>query len=355
MMSVVVGVLETPNRIRTESGGYIPIEGLDMRAAWSWLRLQAGRKIDDEIKEAMKREAEKQGLTALPREDRYKILMNILESFLGSEQRKVQFILSSLDTKAPYVKAVASTAHLLIPPEEVQAVANRILSSASLEILQEPALQGLVATQEGEYAGLKVGLHLDPGDILTRRAISVSSYVQTILCTNPLTWAGIGGFGRFGLKGGRYERILRIQKRSELEPRLLKAVDAGIKNIEKLKSMVEYAKENKVPEHEARVILTAFSKAYGIGDKVIAELLQRLKKEDKTTYGMSQAASWEARHGQAFKENAHHARQSMATIGAASLLIDEPAVTYEKAKRWLGEHFRDWLKRKGREFLGEWT
>jgi len=352
-MSVVVGTLERPDIIRTKSGEKIPVDVFDMRAAWSWLRLQAGRKIDDEIKAAIRKEGEKRGYQ-LDRLQRRKILMDFVVSHISGEQRETQFII--LDDKGiREIKAVASLHHLLIPPEEVQAAAEKILSSAKLSILQEPALQGLVSVQKGEYAGLKVGLHLDPGDILTRRAISVSSYVQTILCTNPLTWAGIGGFNRFGLKGGRYERILRIQKRSELEPRLLKAVDAGVKNIEKLKSMVEYARENRVPEHDARVILTAFSKAYGIGDKVIVELLQRLKEEDKTTYGMSQAASWEARHGQAFKENVHHARQSMATVGAASLLIDEPAVTYEKAKKWLGEHFRDWLKKKGREFLGEWT
>jgi len=352
MMSVVIGTLERPDIIRTKSGEKIPVDVFDMRAAWSWLRLQAGRKIDNEIKEAIRREEQKRK-QRLDREERRKILMDFVASHIGGEQRETQFILSSAMDETE-IKAVASLHHLLIAPEEVQAVAKNILSSANLSILQEPALQGLVATQEGEYAGLKVGLHLDPGDILTRRAISVSSYVQTILCTNPLTWAGIGGFNRFGLEGGRYERILRIKKRAELEPRLIKAVESGVKNIEKLKSMVEYAKTNKVDPKEARVILTAFSKAYGIGDKVIVELIDRLKKEDKTTYGMAQAASWEARHGQAFKENVHHARQSMATVGAASLLIDEPAVTYEKAKRWLGEHFKEWLKKKGREFLGEW-
>jgi len=342
-MSVVVGVLETPNIIRTEEGERISISGIHGRAAWSWLRLQAGRRIDDEIKQAIEAEAQRRKMEVkdLPRDVRYDVVLGMLEQMLENTQRPVQYIIDG-----DYVKAVASTQHLLIPPEEVQAVANQILAErGGLKFKTDPILEGLVATDEKEVAGLYLGFHLHPGDILTRRAISVSSWIYTILCTNPLTWAGIGNFGRFGI-GSEHERVLRIQKKSELRPRLEKAIDEAAKNIDTLKQMVEYAKKNKVDPKEARVILTAFSKSYGIGDKVIQELLERLNVEDKTTWGMSQAASYVARHGENFRKTPEgqksRARQSMATVGAASLLIEDPSLTYEKAMKWLKGKLPEW-------------
>jgi len=332
---VLIGELADLNKVRTEEGEQT-VRGFQDRAMWSWLRLQRGRSVDAEIQEA----AKEMGAMATPI-DRTAVLEElILEHLIDTrKQRQLQYIIAD-----GQIKAVATTKHLLIPPEEVVAVAYDVLDAARVKGEGDPSLRGIVATTE-EVGGLRYGFHVFPGDILTRRAISVSSYVQVIMCLNPLTWAGIGNFGRFGL-APEHERILRIQKRTELRPRLEAAIKGAGQEISALKKMVEYAKKNKTDPREARVILSAFSKAYELGDRVIQELLGRLQEEDPTTYGMSQAASWTARHGESFRKipegQESHARQSMAVVGAASLLVEDPHLTYEKAMTWLKGKLPEW-------------
>jgi len=330
-VSVCIGTLRNSGMIRSETGEVIPME-FEGRAAWSWLRLQHGRSIDAEIKAALG-EKKKEG-------ERLAELMNFLDRSIPTSQRQTQFIYETTE-KGTIVKAVASLDHLLIPPEEVERVAHEILADRQIRYNVDATLEGLVSVDPQEVAGLYVGFHLHPGDILTRTAISVSSYLYTIICTNPITWAGIGGFGRFGVdnKAQEFERVLRIQKKSELRPRLEKAIDETTKMMDRLKGMVDFAKTNNVDPKEARIILGAFTKAYGLGDKVLTELLGRLRLEDKTTFGMAQAASYEARHGEAFRETPEgqkpKARSSVATIGAAALTIQDPKDVAEKCRKWL--------------------
>lgn len=330
---VLVGTLADLDRVRTLQGE-AKVKGFDDRAMWSWLRLHYTKQIDEEIKKV----AEQMGLKSKDRTPALQEL--ILEHLIDSrKQREIQYIIS--DGK---IKAVATTKHLLIPPEEVEAVAYEVLKTSKLEVDRDPNLKGLISNTD-TVGGLRYGFHVFPGDILTRRAVSVSAYVGVIMCLNPLTWAGIGNFGRFGL-APKHERILRIQVKSELRPRLEAAVQGAGKEISALKKMVEYAKANKVDPREARIILSAFSKSYSIGDKVVQELLGRLESEDRTTYGMSQAASYVARHGESWKKpkegQEEHARQSMAVVGAATMLVKDPKVTCEKALHWLKGQWPEW-------------
>jgi len=328
---VLIGTLADLNKVRTEEG-IREVQGFQDRAMWSWLRLHNTKRVDEEIQKAAEDMKVKEKTPVLEE--------LILEHLVDSRhQRQLQYIVVGGE-----IKAVATTKHLLIPPEEVEAVAYDVLKAAQVQIEEDPHLKGLIATTE-TVGGLRFGLHVFPGDILTRRAVSVSAYVGVIICLNPLTWAGIGNFGRFGL-APEHERILRIQKKAELRARLETAIKGATGEVSALKRMVDYAKTNNVDPREAKIILSAFSKSYGIGDKAIQELLGRLESEDRTTYGMSQAASWTARHGESFRKTPEgqetHARQSMAVVGAASLLVKEPEVTYEKAMKWLQGQWPEW-------------
>jgi len=312
---VVVGELTNPQTIKTAENS-VKIGEWDDRARWSWLRLQRGRRVDDEIKASL--EAEKEW-------------SDIFKQLMPQKQRPVQYIMIDGD-----VKAVASTKHLLIPPEEVTEAARDICTRQELE--QDYALDGLIG-REGEVAGIQVGWQIDPGNILTRRAISVSSWASTVLCTNPLSWAGIGNFGRFGLKP-EHTRVLRIQDKTELRPRLERAITTARKEVKALEDLIERSKTTKVKPQEARMILAAFAKAYRIGLKSIKEVTRLLEVHPRTTYGMAQAASWEARHGESFRKTADgevstRTRQAMATVGAACLLIEQPEPTYQQAMKWL--------------------
>jgi len=345
---VLIGTALSPTSIYTEDGNIFKVKGFSGRALWSWLRLQQGRKIDEEIKLAVAPYREKLENKKISfAEYKYelkKILKNMMETSLSENQRTIQYII--INGK---VKAVASLKHLLIPPEEVMAVAQDILNERDMSYRIDPALAGLVSTTDAQYYGMNLGFYIHPGDIITRRAISISSYIYTILCTNPLTFAGLGDLGKFGVdEDDKNYRVLRIQAKDELRPRLERAIDQTIKGEDRLKSMIDYARNNPVDPYEAKIILTAFLRAYNISDKVIEQVLQRLNYEDQTTYGMAQATSYIARHGE-FRNNATvRLRERLSTVAGASLRILDPEETAEKSLKWLKERLTektpDWLK-----------
>jgi len=345
-VSVLVGVLKDFDTVKTAEG-ITPLSDMENRAKWSWLRLQRGRSIDAEIKAclAKMRESNKAAET----EDALDQLIGetlLSESPSSWQQRKLQYIVED-----DIIKAVATTKHLLIPPEQVLQVADRVCAGRGQALEVNENLAGLVGIR-GEHAGIELGFHIFPGDILTRKAISVSSYAKTLVCLNPLTFAGIGNFGRFGLEP-KHERVLRIRRITELEPRLDEAITSSWKIIEDLERLIEKSKTTTVDDREAKTILAAFSQAYGIGLRPVKEVVGRLTQEGHTTYGMAQASSWVAKHGESWRktpEGEHpKARQSMATVGAACLLIDDPPVTAAKARKWLGDQKAKTLEELGLE------
>jgi len=333
-VEVLVGRMADLDKVETAQG-IREVRDVQDRAKWSWLRLHLGRSIDDEIKQTVEARKAELGLkvSSVVLDD---MVTRLIRS--DAQQRELQYIVVD-----DIVKGVATTRHLLIPPEQVLDAAEEIADRQGLVLTEQEGLAGLVSTEK-ETAGIQIGYHLYPGDILTRKAISVSSFARTVVCTNPLTWAGIGNFQRFGIDK-THERVLRIEKITELRPRLERAIEGSREILSKLEALINRARSTKVDDREAKAILTAFGTAYGIGLKPIGEVIERLTVEPKSTYGMAQAASWVARHGERWKKPTEgeipHAKQSMATVGAASLLIDDVQVTYARALEWLRGKFPD--------------
>jgi len=333
-VEVLVGTLSDLKQVTTAQQ-VRDVKGFQDRAKWSWLRLHLGRSVDEEIKRRVElRKA------ALGEKVSSVVLDELVTWAIHSPvyQRDLQYIVVD-----GTVKGVATMKHLLVPPEQVLEAAEEIADSQGLLLTEQEGLAGLVSTEK-EAAGIQVGFHIYGGDILTRKAISVSSFARTIICTNPLTWAGIGNFERFGL-GRTHERVLRIEKITELRPRLERAIAGSREILSKLEELIDRSRRTPVNDREAKAILTAFAKAYGIGLKPIEEVIQRLTVEPKSTFGMAQAASWVARHGETWRATPEgqtgHAKQGMATVGAASLLINDVGVTYARAMEWLRGKFPD--------------
>lgn len=332
---IVIGSLLNPYEIQPTQGEIVKVDRISSRAFWSFFRLQNGKQADAEIKR----------LKATS-----KTPMGDYLAKMGKQQKQLQYIL--LDGQ---VKAIASTKHLLIPPSEVEATVRELTKTSAYD---DPALHGLVlVTQTQELIPydphpFKLGIHVFCGDIFTRRAISISNFIEQPLCFNPLTFADIGGFNRFGINTNKdqYTRVLRITKKEELRPRITKALDEAKATVDKLVGVIERSKEKKVKAQEARQILTAFASAYGIGLSPIREVINRLNKEPKTLYGMASASSFVARHGETFRAiegKKSYNRQGMATVAGACILIDEPKVTAEKARKWLKGNLPktpEWLK-----------
>jgi hypothetical protein len=77
--------------------------------------------------------------------------------------------------------------------------------------------------------------------------------------------------------------------------------------------------------------------AYGLGEKVIGQVMERYEQEPKTQYGLAMAQSWASEHGEhrATPEGkTDRVPQSLSTISGATLLID-PKTAEPKIRIWL--------------------
>lgn len=324
--------------IRTQNGETVRFSKMSGRAAWSYVRLQAGSRIraDAAIRDYRER-LEKE----LGREVRKAELMpRILEQWVPTldNQREIQFIFS--DDK---VVAVASTKHLLIPAEEVMAIARRV----SPGLQPQENFTGLLQEFE-ELPGITLSWHLDPGDILTRRAIRMGVGLRVISCFNPLTFVGASGFDRFFGTYGRankHEKILRVERKIDLEDRIRDALAGSGSQIEAIKEEIANAKKVNVKFEDAKVLLTAFPISYSAGKKTVKQIVERYRIEDQTLWGLAQAASYVARHGE-FRSNAETIDRKLAVVGAAYFNISDVDGVADNCRAWLKKrdiNLEDWL------------
>ena len=327
-ISVVIGKLADPSEVKSQTGERIHIEDWQSRAKWSYLRLVQGRKIDDEVKKAREQ----------MQTDTETVLDQLVgETVLAQKQATpLQFIMSSNK-----VVAVATMKHLLIPPDTVYTTAYQAVYSATNKAIvvseEEPRLQGRVIYLDG-FAGIKTGVQIDPGDLITRTAIRVGVFARVEMCFNPLSWLGVSGLGRFGVPSD-YERVLRIQKLNELFPRLQAAITNAQTHLGDLAKRVEHTKGVSLSSKKATLLNGSMCMAYGLGEKTIKEVMERYAQgEDKTQYGLAMAQSWQAQHGEHRKTpegRINRVPQSLSTISGATLLIDDIKTAEAKARKWL--------------------
>jgi len=311
---IVVGKLRDPTEVVREDGSTFILPEWHKRAMWSYLRLVHGRTIDDTIKTEL-----------ATGKDMNEVFIS---HYNGGQPKNVQFILD--DEK---VRAVASTKHLLISPNLVYATSLKILGKAIEE--QEGLRGGIVIFKE--VAGLKLGAQIDGGSILTRFAIRVASFMRVELCFNPLSWLGVSGLGRFGI-GDDYERVLRVQKVTELEPRLKIALDNSVKKVGDIENRVAHAKTVSLSSKKALTLAGAMGMAYGLGASTLKQVMGQFKGEDKTQWGLAMAESWVAKHGEHKKTpegKMCKVPQSLSTISGATLLLDDIKLSEQKCKQWL--------------------
>jgi hypothetical protein len=335
---IVIGKMSHTNIIKTGSEAQ-SIGDWNGRAAWSFLRLQFGRSIDAEIKEHF-RQLELKQKRRLRKAERWVEFMKYFEhkTAVIPKPRKIQFIM-----EGSAVIAVASLHHLLLPPNEVYEMGDRIIQQ-DFPCLKAYTIGGLKGETYllQEQAGFEVGLQLYGGSIDTREAITVSSWLRVETCLNPLSWLGIGWFGSFTGRGSRdFERILRIKVKDELKHRLKASIEEALEKTKVLDERVKLSKGVNVKRSDAEIILSALGLSYTLGTKTVEQILDRLDKEQKTQWGMSMASSWVAAHGK-FKETPkgqeRSVEQKLSTIAGATLLIDDTKDAKEKSVEWLKAH-----------------
>jgi len=333
MSQVSIGTLEDSKKLKSELGLH-DLTDWNYRAMWQWLRFQKGRGIDDIIKAT---------ISEPYMNDRPKRLAEMRKFFARTvdetpHQRDMQYIL----TQAGKVVAVASLQHLLIPPQEVYAEAQDILGASGIHLTEEDRIWGKIAyLTEEAVSGLMMGLQIHAGSITTRLAIRVSSFLRVELCTNPISWLGTGSFGWAGL-GGKYDKVLRIQVKEELRPRLATAISSAQHGLHSITAKVGHTKKVPLSEESARIITAAMSISYGLGANTIQQVFDRLPEEPATQYGLAMAFSWAARHGDFTHpftgKMSKETTQKLSTIAGASLMIDDIQAARQKSLKWLQDH-----------------
>lgn len=327
---VHIGTLKDMGTIETKENELVGFSDIDARALWSYLRLEMGKKkADSEIKTFR---LGHKGIDAL------KLAYFNLKDQL--KQRELQFIMVGDE-----VKAVASLDHLLIPPQEVLDIAMNAMPS----LQPHPVFPGRLSTElDDQLPGVNLYYSLDPGNILTRRAIRMGYSIHVLLCTNPLSYMGIGHLNRFkiGGFGGEVDKILRVKRKNELGNSIKTSIERSVENLGEFTEMVEQSKKVHVTETQAKILLTAFPTAYGAGKPVVKQIIERYSKEDKTLWGLAQATSYIARYG-SFSQNAKSMYDKLATAGAAYVGIMDLPETTDLANKWLLEKkdidIKEWL------------
>ena len=324
---VVVGTIVEDGVIRSEEEN-VAFGGVDYRAQWDAIRLQLGRTHADEVIRAHVEAVMAESPEMPSREANMKAISELWKVHQFKD-RKLQYIM--VDGQ---VKAIASTDHLLIPPEEVLEIAKLVMpegrSWAGFE-------NGLIQELKETLPGIRTGFQLDPGNIMTRRAIRMGFSVSVILCTNPLSFIGVGHLNRFKVGGwSGNDKILRVKAKAELADRIREALVEGKGGAGNFLETVEQSKKVHVTEDQAKTLLTAFPLAYSAGASTIKQVVARFQKEERTLWGMAQAASYVAMHGD-FKKGAKNLDAGLATAGAAYIGITDVPETTGIAKKWLSE------------------
>lgn len=341
MSQVVVGQLRDIGSVDSPEGD-VSLKGWNQRAMWSYLRLLHGRKIDGEIKGmVVQRFGEGSDETPIKRGYMRKIFPDMLEK--PSEPRNIQFILNNEGR----VIAVASTKHLLVPPERIYEVADQIIGSDHKKMVVKQ-LQGecYLIKDMLEY-NMKMGLQVHGGAITTRQAISVAPMFRIDDCLNPLSWLGVGGFGNLGgfgnYKANRklrdIERVLRIQNISELEPRLKLAIEEVLGSQKNMELKILETKNIPISVDTAKILATALGLSYSLGAKTIKQVIDQFTSEEKhTQWGLAMASSYVAAHGN-FKATpvgrGRTVEQSLSTISGVSLMLDDIRSAESKCLEWL--------------------
>jgi len=344
---VVIGRMLDPMRIKTEQTT-IEVKDWAKRAMWSYLRLEYGRNIDIAIKsrrdewlaEHYQIEAKFANRKQL-KEAMEHIFPEILAENPPMNPREIQFIM-----EGSKVMAVASLMHLLVPPEKVYSMADTIIRKKhpNLQACEMSELSG-AKYEVREVAGFKIGLQIYGGDILTRQAITLTSWLRVESCLNPLSWLGIGAFHSFvGKRTGDFERMLRIKVITDLKPRLQQGIDLALKKGKDIEDRVKATQKVAVKRSDAEIIMAALGLSYQLGGKTVEQILERLEQEPKTQWGMSMASSYVAAHGK-FKETPEgqdrKVEQKLSTISGAALLLDNLKDAKEKSLEWLRSHVRE--------------
>jgi hypothetical protein len=320
MSQVVLGKLQQTNTLDVEGESSPQFLSLwDARAKWAYIRFKLKeRQADGEIM--------RDGLDV--------VFTRVLADAGSSTERTLQYILD----ESLNVKAVATPRHLLTLPSEIYAIANKLVIEmfGAVTVGSYPDVWGMSFTTH-EIGNFRLGLQVYSGNIITRNAIHIASMMRVLSCFNPISWLRISEAARFtGLHRTVFERVLRIQTKSEIEPRMREAFKLAKARGTQIEQALMHSKTVSISEREARIVLSALGLSFSLGAATVNQVHDRFLLEDKTMYGVSMAASYVANHGTLrVVRGTAAARQSLSTIAGAAILMENVQDVVDKSVEWL--------------------
>lgn len=347
---VVIGTLNDPSAVMAKPFGVedyrktiaLYIGEWDHRAMWSYLRLQYGKAKADALIKTHFDVLQTMNDKPLTKEQKMREMKLLFNDMVAAQKdpRKLQFIFEE-----DKVVAVASLKHLLIPPREVYGLVEQIIEQRfpNYQSIGVRELSGM--TYEVKHVhGITFGVQIFGGNITTRKAISVSSWMRVQACFNPLSWLGLGNFKSFGIGNGRFERVLRIKVRSDLKPRLEAALQNSTSQVSSLDQRIIEAKAVPLKKTEAAIIASAFGLSWSVGERVIQQVLKRYAQEAQSLWGLSMALSYVSAHGK-FRKVPEGSRsdiaQNLSTMAGATMLMRDKNYTKQQCVDWLQSHIKE--------------
>lgn len=328
--------------VTLDTGVTIPIS---KKAMWSWGRIQTGRKNFDQLFESARENHLKELETTIIDERIRKLQagkLAIADAFgkVGVEQTE------KIDNQKPtqmfivgqVLHTIATPRHSVLDPDTVFEIGKQVFSQLNIQpwdthkrVIASRQLVGIF----DRYEGMKLGITFNAGDILTTYAISIGQMVELEVCTNPLIWAR-GMFSSLIKIGGsqlewraKMLRLTGIENTDILKEKITTLAQEVMSGKKGLAEVIESSKQKPIVIEQAQIILGAFCKSYGIGQKIQEDIIGDFKDSNgKSLFDLAQSTSHISWSSERFNKDAIKAPGILAAISAALTSIRDPQEMY---------------------------
>jgi hypothetical protein len=279
------------------------------KGVWQFLRLEYGRKVDEEIKKF--KEDYEDGSNPLH-------IFAINKIAEKKPTKELQIIVRN-----NMIITLASLKHNLYTEEKVYDMISKTIGD--LKLIKRSYLKGRIIHIK-DVPGFKLGIHIYAGDIYTQYAIKISTFIEVMQCSNIITFLSSHS-PVISTTSTQLEKILRIHKQQDIDQRIPIVIENLTKNIDTALDYIETGKKMQINKHNALKLLSSINSSYYIGAKVTGKCFDRYlldkKQYGSSVWALAMAVSWIAEHGDCFDNHHTKTRSALCEIAGSLLSIGD--------------------------------
>lgn len=226
------------------------------------------------------------------------------------------------------VKGVATPQHLPFTAEDVSDAIGRIVEHMGIKETflfrnYQASRLDVRDVMSEKIGGMKVGAAIRFGHELLQRAVRGSIFIEVQSCLNELHFLELRKTRLWDWRGLEvaYTRVLRVQKRTELDFRLREMIKELADVAEKFAVTMELTKTVKLTMKEADAIVSAVVYAYSLGKAVTEEIAHQFLNSDRTIWDLAMAFTNAAKHEELFKERGERSQARVSSAGTVLLAM----------------------------------